>query len=171
MNNPTDFNPDHILKEADAFMYVYNQAMRQASGFMFQDDSLAILITGAAFVNHAYALELYLKCILCIEGTRIEQGHSIPEIYRKVTEDTKLIIEDDYQKNVTYLEGYFDRHGHEKKVDFKSIISQIPNAFVGLRYIYENPPKKGNERYELECISPSVRNTILKLKPGLKGYL
>ena len=164
-------NPEHILKETDAFMYVYNNSLKQASSFMFKEDQLALSITSAAFVNHSYALELYIKCILCIEGTRLDFGHDLPKLYSKISEETKLIIEENYITNVKYYAAYFERHGENKKVDFQSILGQIPRAFVELRYIYEDPHKKGNNNYELESIAPSVRNAILKLEPTISGYL
>lgn len=167
----TKYNPELLLKEGDIFFLAYQIIQRKNSDLLIQDNNeqKAIWVNDAALMNHAYAFEMYLNCLMCIEGKEIkDRGHNLENKFVYLNEETKNIILDDYNSTVIFHPAYFVNKDQNKKTDFVSMLKQTPRAFVHLRYKYDS--NYNYQNYELEPAINSVRATILKLRPELKGF-
>lgn len=167
------YDPELILKEADTFILCYEALIRAQSKYVVTEPNKAISITRAANVNHAFAFELYLKCLLCIEGKEIPEHHELTKLFALLNAVTKNTIVSEFDKgpgyyNTVLLEMHLLGFA-SKKIEFIGLLRQTPKAFSSLRYKYEKGRKVQN--YELDKSIKYVRATILKLKPELIGYL
>lgn len=159
--------------EGDIFLESSMIIIKAASDRILKDgdEQKASWFYDAAAVNHSFAFEMYLKCLTLIEGKAIKEGHNLVTMFDNLNLTTKEKIIADYNKNVTYHQAYFEKAGKNKKTDFRSILAQMPKAFVWLRYKYEKALMPWNGlHYELEPMINSVRVVILELSPGIKGF-
>jgi len=85
-------------------------------------------------VNAAFSIEIYLKTIHKLYGKHIK-GHKLSTLYKSLNEECKLIISQIAEET---------RHLYkiEKDKGFEYYLSELDNAFVQWRYIYEG----SNER-------------------------
>lgn len=118
----------------------------------------------AKHVNHAYAFELYLKCLMIIENGTFYSGHDLLELFKKLNPSTQSSIVDYYKsnyriarRNMTYF-GFFD------EPDFFELLGEAKKAFMDFRYLFE---RNGTPPYELDGIVECVRREIIRLKPEL----
>lgn len=176
MDRESDYkylNPELLLMEGDIFLDASSLILRAASDRVIKDgdQQRASWFYNVAAVNHAFAFEMYLKCLLVIEGKEVVYGHTLFKIFESLNPETQGKIIADYTKNVTYYPAYYEGAGKDKKTDFLSMLKQMPSAFTWLRYRYEKALKPWDGvHYELEPLINSVRVVILELSPGIKGF-
>lgn len=94
-------------------------------------------------VNFVLALELYLKCLLTIEGKEFRKNHQISEFF--------MALNDPPKNNITARLGYQDISVFLNKV------SEIDGALIEWRYIYEHDSKK----IDIEFVKAFCRTTKL----------
>ncbi len=173
-------NPELLFQEADAFLIASFAVMRKASDYAASDDTWrkALAITYAAHVNHAFAFEMYLKCLIVIEGTEISKDnknahHNLEGLFGLLKDETQKRIISDFNKTTYFSDAYFKMIADiqdylPKKVEFIDLLKRSPKAFTELRYKFEQ--RAGNKSYELESAINSVRVVILSLRPDIQGY-
>lgn len=169
-----DCNPEIMLKEADIFCVASEIILKSASDIYLNDlDELKIMwLNDASSVNHAYAFEIYLKCLLVIEGKDFSSSHVLKDLFNQLSIITKDKIISHYKSNVSYTPAYFAKYGHDKKIDFVSKLELIPQPFIGFRYKFDpNNKYRSSEYYDLESLIFSVRAVIFELSPNLKGII
>jgi hypothetical protein len=71
-------DPLKIFMNAERFR-IANRVLRQV-----KDQSTAAAVGGPALIYSALASELYLKCLICLETGRREQGHELHELFKKL---------------------------------------------------------------------------------------
>jgi hypothetical protein len=102
------------------------------------------LVAHPAMVLSAFASELYLKCLLCLETGKIPQTHNLKALYRDLLPDTKLRIESlwdagekqpNRQKMLAAIRNLPD--GKNVSSDLQYALEKGADAFRELRYFYE----------------------------------
>jgi hypothetical protein len=102
------------------------------------------LIAQPAMVLSAFASELYLKCLICIETGEAPRGHDLKGLFLRLGPLTRKRIEDLWdedrrrphnQKQLNFIRGLPE--GDRLQPDLLFIIGTSAKAFEELRYIYE----------------------------------
>jgi len=116
-------------------------------------------------VMHAFAMELYLKCLICIEtGKNPPYGHKLKDLFGALSMNSQMRIKKDYAER-TKTDPVFIALGKkfkDAKLDFDSQLASGSNAFDELRYGFEEPPKVG---WMLAHAQREIRRIILEKKP------
>ena len=120
----------------------------------------------AQYVNHAYAFELYLKCLMIIEQGVYYAGHNLSFLFEKLSPVTQTNIVTYYHSKYQHVRRDATKSGGVAEPDFHELLEEAKNAFVEFRYLFE---KKSVRPYVLAGIVESVRFEILKLKPELEN--
>jgi hypothetical protein len=124
-----------------------------------------MLMCAPIAMNQAFAIELYLKCLLHIETGKVSFKHDLEQLYNSLTKETQSKV------NIHY-EGYRAKNPEsiflEKNLpmfsfDLPSVLKMIKNAFIDFRYYYELKGKDGI--YTLGNLMAASRRTIIEMKP------
>ena len=156
-------DPKEIFDEAESFLKASQAINNSAVRHHLKDPNQGIRMTFAAYVNHAYSFELYLKCLMGIEKGVFYMGHDLVELFGKLSKATQSKIIDYHNKGVIYSTQYYIIHGFNKKTDFLSLLKEASNAFLDFRYLFDG--KKTNN-YELDFPIKYVKWVILELRPS-----
>ncbi|MEN0679083.1 hypothetical protein [Plesiomonas shigelloides] len=115
-----------------------------------------LLIIPPFVVNSAFCVEMYLKCLLEMNG-EMKSVHSLILLFDRLPQKVKLLINEKMAEMVS--EFPFGSNG-----DFRQRLSVISNAFVNWRYIYESESGTINVQdvilimRVLDCIARSELN-------------
>jgi HEPN domain-containing protein len=112
-------------------------------------------------VNHALALELYLKCLLQIEDKEA-CGHDLDELFAKLNPGHRSRIEQVYDAWIAS-----PRAG----MKVADILKRSADAFTKWRYLNEARHQKSPGIYDATLLLPHVRKIIWEDVPQLKAIL
>ena len=124
-----------------------------------------------AFVNHAFAVEIYLKCLQIMTTGNYTGGHVILDIFTNLPKEVKSKIINCYHKK--YFERDFDSFNEARGLPqqtFIELLSEVEQPFLQFRYIFENKEKE-NSRYKLTLAILAVREIILEYTPEFKELI
>jgi len=102
------------------------------------------LVAHPSMVLSAFASELYLKCLLCLETGRAPQIHHLRNLFDKLLPETRERLKSlwdsdikraERQRVLEHIRTLPD--GHRLRVDLPSVLVLGANAFQELRYFYE----------------------------------
>jgi hypothetical protein len=120
-------------------------------------------------VCSAFALELYLKCLLAIDGNPIPPEHDLENLFNKLSHDHKERIKqlseplmDDVK--LWLKEGFQKANKPAPIVDFNFVLRASKNAFEATRYLYETGIREGTG-WIADPIADGARERILELHP------
>lgn len=122
-----------------------------------------------SMVLSAFSCELYLKCLLHLEGQSIPPTHHLRAIFKRLSPRTRDSIENRWlasqqdPQNVRMREAILKLTGEHPSTDFRKVLSESSQGFVDLRYIHEqtNP----NSRYGLCDLPRILRHTVVEKRP------
>jgi hypothetical protein len=150
-----------ILKSADAF-YQTGQLVLQFLASQKEQFHLG-LVYG---VNASFAIELYLKCLLAVEGSKIPATHNLKDLFDRVSPESRDKIRkrhDELEKENSVL-SEFRKKGIQTDLD--SLLQHAQNVFVQFRYIFEGIPDQMQPvGFALDLFGQIVRNRVLDLRP------
>lgn len=157
-------NPKDIFDEAETFMIAYRAIMNSSvkQSILSKDMGKSIGLTYAAYVNHAFAFELYLKCLMGIENGYFYEGHNLLDLFQKLSQETqdKIIS---YHDNLTISRHKkYHGFGFDSEGNFITLLSEASNAFVDFRYLFGD---KSAKNYDLSIPSKYVKDVILEKCP------
>lgn len=93
----------------------------------------------------AFASELLMKCIICIETGTAPQGHSVKDLFDRLSPASQTELQrlwDDYaQKRAEEWDYLEKKHGHEIPRKLPEALTAGSNAFEVLRYGHEKPKR------------------------------
>ncbi|HMJ46810.1 MAG TPA: HEPN domain-containing protein [Ferruginibacter sp.] len=119
----------------------------------------------ATHVNHAYAFELYLKCIMIIENGEYFEGHELLELFKLLSEKAKKNIETRYTSNFSVFRRNRTYLGFFESPSVYDLLEEANKAFTDFRYLFS---RKNTPTYELDDLIECVREEIFQLKFELK---
>jgi hypothetical protein len=89
------FEPAKIFEHASAFHWSFERLSNSVvpqSGSPPSEQEVGI-IAHPAMVLSAFASELYLKCLLCVETGNVPNGHNLRDLFLKLKDETKLSLD------------------------------------------------------------------------------
>jgi len=120
-----------------------------------------LMVAQGSMILNAFASELFIKCILLIEGKTPPPTHKLDVLFRQVGHKTKRNIEAIWDAQARpKLTHMSVNHGHP--LDLPNAIVTCANSFERLRYHYEDPSKTFFYIGELPEI---LHRIILEIKP------
>jgi hypothetical protein len=104
-----------------------------------------MLIAQPSMVPSAFASELYLKCLLCIENGKVPIEHNLKTLFLQLAQLTRRRIEELWDEDIKqpHRQETFNRirsmPGAENlQLDLHYALTISATAFADLRYFYEN---------------------------------
>ena len=128
-------------------------------------DELRFQLMVPVKVLGAFALELQLKCLYCIETGKSLWGHDLIDLFDSLSQGNRDKIEKDfdaYEAVDPHAIAMKAKLGASAKYDIRSILTEQRNAFQDWRYIYERQPRSGS----VVNVQRAVRKLILELEPN-----
>jgi hypothetical protein len=108
-------------------------------------------------VLEAFAIELYLKCILAIEGTAPPRRHDLWEnLFVLLTPDNKRRLTHHYNEVLAGTTA--------PPLDIEEALKQSAKAFESFRYLYEHLDE--TLVYSAAMVATAARRLILELRPA-----
>jgi hypothetical protein len=114
-------------------------------------------------VNHAFALETYLKCLLQIED-KLGEGHELNVLFHGLDPGIRSRIEAAFKtsgKTVLVL---------IPTLTVAEVLDRCKDAFVEWRYLHEEKPIN-HAIYDAVQVLPSVRSVVWEQMPTLEKIL
>ena len=121
-------------------------------------------LRNAEYVNHAFALEQLLKCIMIAENKEYYRGHNLFRLFAKLNSSTQTKIAFSYNRlnPIRYKSDLSEC----ESITLESVLKEGGNSFMGLRYTFE--PHYQAPRYNLDMAADLIVNYIHRIKPELK---
>ncbi len=166
-------DPLVALKLADAFIFC-TQTVVQVTERPLPFELLCALV-----VNHAFASELYFKCLKLVESKAELRGHNLKELFNGQSKTSQSKIKTNYAE-ILKTDGFCleqaalikSQWGNpEEFFDFEDALNASSDAFPEARYIHEN---KGLPTYIVGPLAFAIRRVISELDlamapPLMKG--
>ena len=153
-----------ILKQADAFQRASVLALDCALKEAKEQKLHLSLVYG---VNAAFAVELYLKCLLLIEGGQVPETHNLKQLFNQVSRESRGKITKRHNTLAAdhpVLSEFRQKLGI--KTDLNSILEDGQDIFTQFRYFFEGIPNRMEPiGFGLDLFAQIVRNRILDLRP------
>ncbi|PAW94147.1 hypothetical protein CKK33_11850 [Mucilaginibacter sp. MD40] len=155
------------FREAECFLNVAKMIKEKTflKSFTQKEIAQSINFAYATHVNHAYAFELYLKCLMIIESGEYEQGHKLHDLFKLLSSTTRTNIENYFTSNFIYKRRHRLYGGIFEKPSIYKLLEEANTAFIDFRYLFS---RKNLPTYELDNVIECVRHEIYRLKPELK---
>lgn len=152
------------FRSADKMMHMILNGDLQFQGQTVSFDVSVPMVTCAAF-----ALELYLKCLISMEtGQAPPNKHEFDYLFKRLHADTQKAIREYFDRNsvdvVAFVKSEFAKAGKPAPtVDFDYVLGVSTRAFPIARYLYEGLPAE--QGWLAEAIMEGTRAVILKRFP------
>lgn len=117
----------------------------------------------------AFSLELYLKCLIRIEGGESENLHDLEKLFLKLTPESQKTVRACYEAQRPNLDTMFAtvKGVPTPKTDFDFVLHASAKAFEHFRYAFEGLVKD-QEGWMAGPICDCVRGRIVELQPDWK---
>ena len=116
-----------------------------------------------SMVLSAFAIELFLKCLLLLEGKEVDRTHTLNALYQKLSHNRKRRIDEVWEKEARPKVDMLNRQfGFAHPSDLPNALVTCAKAFEHMRYGYEDPDRQVFYLGELPTI---LRRTILDIRP------
>jgi hypothetical protein len=162
-------DPLKIFDEAHGFY----QALAILCNVEAGNTQLAVTIGEPVMVIGAFTIELFLKCVICLEtGSLPRREHNLRELFDQISPIIQTKIENEWEKiaehHTEVWDGFERRLGITMTRDLRSALAAGGDAFQRIRYSYEG----GNERLQfyLQDLPRALGRIILEVKPEWVGH-
>ena len=156
--------------QADRFWQAYQYLLASKTPLELLNKAHLLI---PAMVMSAFASELYLKCILCLEQghPHREARHDLVKLFSHVGPAMQKQIEAAWDAQVAasrlhldLMDSHPDFANSPKKPprDLRGALEDGRNGFQDIRYGYE---ERGGGFFVIMNLPPIIRQTILRLKP------
>jgi HEPN domain-containing protein len=141
------FEPSKIFEHASAFHKSYellSNSVLPPNGDPPSEQDVGF-IAHPAMVLSAFASELYLKCLLCVETGSVPSGHNLHDLFMKLKDETKFSLDGLWDTDIRHpdkravIEKMRVRYnGEPVRTDLRYAIKLGARGFIELRYFYEH---------------------------------
>jgi len=132
-----------------------------------KDEKVAYWVQHPAMVISTFASELLLKCLLVLEGKIPPDKHNLDTLFHLLEPKHRAEIERLWDANQAKRKALIDEQEQKMKVsiprDLATALADCGDAFVLLRYLYEDPKKAA---FYITFFPQHVRDVIR----GLTGW-
>jgi hypothetical protein len=152
-------NPKDVFDQATRFAYA-DRFLRQSN----LDVDKLILMSNPSMVLSSFASELFLKCILHLDGGHAPPTHRLDILFRQLGNRRKRRIQELWAAHFkTNAQLYAPTIQISKMSDnLTNCLKDCGDAFMLLRYAYEDPDKV---RFYMGELAYLLRGAILEFKP------
>lgn len=122
-------------------------------------------------VCFSFSVELYLKCLVCLETGTAPRGHSLEELMKMVSQQSQDEIEKHYEALMSDRpdRDVVDAQFGVGSTKFQNALKGANKGFEHWRYVYERNMAPG---FSLSSyLAHGVRQTLINLRPNWKGFL
>ncbi len=133
-------DPLKIFQHASSFHISYDKLSKSVP----HDEENIGLIIHPAMTLSAFASELYLKCLLCVETGDVPNGHNLKKLFDGLDLMTRRELDDIWDSDIRrpekrkVLDQLYDaRVGKPLRLDLRYALDVGANSFIELRYFYE----------------------------------
>lgn len=162
-----NINPALIFEQGDCFY----QALAILCNVHPDNIEIGVILGEPVMVLGALTIELFLKCLVCIETGVAPRGHNLKELFDGLSEATKKRIQHSWDTGIAVRRSA-EWDQMERAVGVK-IARDLPTAlavgsksFELIRYSYEGNTK--NLQYYLQDLPALLGRVILEMKPEFK---
>ena len=119
----------------------------------------------------ALTIELFLKCLACIETTQVPRGHHLKTLFDGLSPSTQARIEDGWNAIALHRDAEWNHYetlmGEGIARDLRTALAAGSKAFEKIRYSYEG----GTEQlqYYLQDLPILLGRIVLERKPEWAG--
>lgn len=146
------------------------EAMHSAGSSLRENTPEDPVKSAPSVVLVAFSLELYLKCLLVLDGKTSDEilGHDFDALFLKLTETKQRSTTDRFnqicQHDYLFVKDRLRQIGKESlfPMDLQTALAESSGAFVNVRYRYENPSKG---LWNADPALKAVREIILEEHP------
>ena len=133
------------------------------------DPGVMMMVGTPVMVLSAFASEIFLKCLFCMETGKASRGHHLKHLFDRLSKSTQHRIVERWDGTVVPLrKPLWDaaQRGSKLEVprDFHSALKAGNNAFSQMRYSYE-PDRAKQISFFLADLPLVLRYVILELMP------
>lgn len=169
-SNLRKFKSDNWLiafREAECFLNISKMVKEKTylKTFAQKEIDQSINFQYATHVNHSYAFELYLKCLMIIETGEYAEGHQLLELFNLLNYTTKTNIENHFNSNYVFIRRNMTYLGIFETPTIYELLEEANKAFIDFRYLFS---RNNTPTYQLDEVIECVRQEIFRLKPELK---
>lgn len=153
--------------EAECFLNIAKNVKEKTflKSFDQKEIDRSINFKYASHVNHAYAFELYLKCLMIIEVGEYSEGHGLTDLFNLLSNTSKNNIEKTFELKHAFIRRNRKYLGIFEKPSVHELLGEANKAFIDFRYLFS---RQNTPSYELEGLIECVRDEIFRIKPKLK---
>ena len=154
-----------ILSSADAFKRASLLALESVRRAATKEEKFHL---GLVYrVNGAFAVELYLKCLLAVECSQIPATHNLKDLFYQLSRESQARIKRDHDNRIQGNSMLADfRHKLGIQTDLNSLLEDGQDVFKQFRYMFEGIRDRTKPiGFALEPLGELVRNRILHLRP------
>lgn len=149
-------------------MFLTAEAFFIASGVIFEHFKKGKnVIIFPAYVNQAFACELYLKCLLQIKTPFVPKHHKLHLLFDSLPKPDRSEVIRHYKrwcKADPMHSQFFNKS--KFKDDLRSVLEAGADVFETLRYAYEDRPLKQLAAFSLPILA--LHDAILEARPEWK---
>lgn len=159
----TKINPADIFVQADCF-YTTLAVLCNVNPEAVQ---LAVIMGEPVMVLGALTIELFLKCLICIESGDVPRSHNLKELYEKISPVLRSRIERGWDKIAAYRAGEWNSVEASMGVtiarDLPTALAVGADTFQKLRYSYEGETQR--VQYYLQDLPRLLGRIVLEIRP------
>jgi hypothetical protein len=128
------------------------------------------ILSLALATNAAFALEMYLKCLLSLEQGQAPHGHDLHKLFHALSSSTQSELTKDHEQfQNSNPASMAEAHQLGLPTDLEELLKRGRNAFADFRYAHEQIPS-GTD-FALNGLTYCVQQRILKLQPDWDSAL
>jgi hypothetical protein len=167
-NANIDIDPSKIFVQADCFY----KTLAILCNVEPNNTQLAVTIGEPVIVITALTIELFFKCLVCIETGNVPRGHRLRDLFEKLSLQTKSHIQAEWDDSIaTHRAKEWDNleklMGVTIARDLPSALATGNESFERIRYSYEG--KTESVQFYLQDLPQLLGRTILSMKPEWKS--
>jgi hypothetical protein len=118
----------------------------------------------------SFSSELYLKCLVLIEGNNYGKDHDLKDLFGRLTQDSQNEIRNCYEPKRAAQEAVYRASGVPiPRSDFDYVLEVSSKSFVKFRYAYEGI--NGPVGWAMGPADDCLRERIVKLRPDWRVLL
>jgi hypothetical protein len=157
-------NPAKIFEQADCFY----QAFAILCNVHPENIQLAVTLGEPVMVLGALTIELFLKCLICIETGGAPRTHDLRELFDLLSDSTRTRIQHSWDNGIAAhraaeWDDIENRTGVKIARDLPTALSVGGDSFRRIRYSYEG--NNQDLQYYLQDLPTLLGRVILEIRP------
>ena len=109
------------------------------------DRSLEVMLQYPGMVICAFAAELFLKCLISLEGCTPSKSHNLLTLHDQLSPKSQALVERHWNDGCSARKDSFEdlekKFGVKLPRDLRTALADCGDAFEQMRYLYEDPSK------------------------------